>query len=267
MIKFLALDVDGTLLNSKREVCESTIETIKEAREMGVLVTICTGRPVQGAVPFVELFGLQSPIIAYNGGMIVDSKTMEVLYEQDVSGEDARRIIALGQERETTIIIWSNNQLYVNELNDHVNEYRQLSDVQPIKIQDYEEIIQQGITKLLWIDDVEKIRAYKADMHTQLQETVNVVISKPHYLEFVDKKVSKGEALKQIGEIYGINQDEMMAIGDGDNDLPMLEYAGLGVAMGNAPDFVKEKVQFVTASNDEDGIAAAIRKFIVKVER
>ncbi|BES65030.1 sugar-phosphatase [Gottschalkiaceae bacterium SANA] len=267
MIKFLALDVDGTLLNSKREVCESTIEMIKEAQEKDVLVTICTGRPVQGAVPFVKMFGLQSPIIAYNGGMIVDSKTMEVLYEQDVSGEDARRIIALGQERETTIIIWSNNQLYVNELNDHVNEYKQLSDVQPIKIQDYEEIIQQGITKLLWIDDVEKIRTYKADMHTQLQETVNVVISKPHYLEFVDKKVSKGEALKQIGEIYGISRNEMMAIGDGDNDLPMLEYAGLGVAMGNAPDFVKEKVQFVTASNDEDGIAVAIRKFIVTVER
>ena len=267
MIKFLALDVDGTLLNSNREVSESTIESVKEARKNGVLVTICTGRPVQGAVPFVKLFGLQSHIIAYNGGMIVNSKTMEVLYEQDVSAEDARRIIALGEERKTTIIIWSNNQLYVNELNDHVNEYRQLSDVHPIKIDDYEVIIQQGITKLLWIDDVEKIKVFKAEMHDQLQKTVNVVISKPHYLEFVDKKVSKGEALKHIGEIYGINQDEMMAIGDGDNDLPMLEYAGLGVAMGNAPDFVKEKVQFVTSSNDEDGIAIAIRKFIVNVER
>lgn len=266
MIKFVALDVDGTLLNSNREVSESTIEAVKEAKAKGTLVTICTGRPVQGAIPFVELFGLKSPIIAYNGGMIVDSKSMEILYEQGVSPEDARRIIALGEERKTTIIIWSNNQLYVNELNEHVHAYKQLSNVQPIKINDYEEIIQQGITKLLWIDAVETIQAYKVELQAELQETVNVCTSKAHYLEFVDREVSKGEALKHIGEIYGIKQDEMMAIGDGDNDLPMLEYAGLGVAMGNAPDLVKEKVQFVTASNDEDGIAIAIRKFIVDAE-
>jgi len=266
MYKFIALDVDGTLMTSERTIAESTRKAIQAAREIGVLVCISSGRPYVGVGPIAKDLGLKAPMIAYNGGMIVDSTTDQILYECSVDPDDARKVIADAHKEDTTLIIWSQDKLYVNRMDERVDSYRQISDVVPHLIEDYEALIQQGITKILWIDELDTIVAFREKYRAKYGQRLNVVRSLPMFLEFVDKGVSKAEAMKKIGERHGIRREEMIAIGDGDNDLEMLEYAGLGIAMGNAHEEVKEAADAVTASNDEDGIAKAIQKYILDVQ-
>lgn len=176
--------------------------------------------------------------------------------------DDARNILSWGKKFNTTMIIWSKNKLYVNELNERVNDYKQLSKVEAIKIEDEEEIIQNGITKILWYDEVEKINYFQSVLNNKLGEGVTYCTSKPIFLEFFDKRVSKAVAMEKIGEYLGIKRDEMIAIGDGFNDLSMIEYAGLGVAMENAPDEIKAIANYVTLSNDNDGVGYVLDEFI-----
>jgi len=266
MYKFIALDVDGTLMTSERTIADSTRNAIQAARKKGVLVSISSGRPYVGVGPIAKELGLQAPMIAYNGGMIVDAVNDQILYECSMKSDDARKVIADAQTEDTTLIIWSKDKLYVNRIDDRVESYIQISDVVPHLIEDYEALIGQGITKILWIDELDTIEAFRETYRAKYREHLNVVRSLPMFLEFVDKGVSKAEAMKKIGELHGISREEMIAIGDGDNDLEMLEYAGLGIAMGNAHDEVKEKADAVTDSNDEDGIAKAIRKYILDTQ-
>ncbi|MGV8146413.1 MAG: Cof-type HAD-IIB family hydrolase [Alkaliphilus sp.] len=261
MYKLLALDVDGTLLNSKGEVSEKTIKGIRELVNKGVLVLICTGRPTQGTVELYKKLRLKMPVIAYNGAKIVNLDTGEILHEQNLKSIDVKKIVEIGEEFKTTIIVWSDNQLYSNSLNDNVMAYKELSGVEPIVIDNYENIIQQGATKVLWIDEVEKIAEFQKLLDTRLDADVNYCTSKPYYLEFIDESISKGRALNILCDKYKIKREETIAIGDGQNDITMLEFAGAGVAMGNAPKEVKDKANYVTATNDKDGIALAIEKY------
>ncbi|MBN4056597.1 MAG: hydrolase Cof [Alkaliphilus sp.] len=261
MYKLLALDVDGTLLNSQGEVTDKTVKSIRELVSKGVLVLICTGRPTQGTVELFEKLGLKMPVIAYNGAKIVNLNTGAILHEQNLRGIDVKKIVEIGEELKTTIIIWSNNQLYTNTMNDNVIAYKKLSGVEPIVIDDYVDIIQQGATKVLWIDEVEKIAEFQRLLDIRLDADVNYCTSKPYYLEFIDKTVSKGRALSIICDKYELKREEIIAIGDGQNDITMLEFAGVGVAMGNSSQEVKDKADYITATNDEEGIALVIDKY------
>lgn len=261
--KLVAVDMDGTLLNSDGNISEQTVEAIRKCVEKGIIVTISTGRPIQGINRYNEILKLDVPFITYNGAMIVKSMSKEILYEQGLSAQDARQILKLGQAIDTTVIVWSNNKLYVNKLNDQANDYKKLSALEPILITDQEALIKNGITKILWSDDVDKIKAYQEEIAGKVGPGVTYCTSKPIYLEFFDVKVSKALSLEKVCRYYSIKSEETIAIGDGYNDLSMLEYAGLGIAMGNAPDDIKAKCGYVTETNNKDGVASALNKFLL----
>jgi Cof subfamily protein (haloacid dehalogenase superfamily) len=261
--KLIAVDIDGTLLNSEGIITEKTRASIQKAVSKGAIFSICTGRPIQGVESFNSLLNLDAPFITYNGAMIVMGKSKEILFNQGLSAEAARNILKLGQELGTTIIVWANNKLYAYELNERVLDYKQIAKVEPILIKDEEDLVQNGITKILWYDDPEKLDYYQNILKDKIGDSVNYCTSRPTFLEFIDKNVSKAVAMEKIGEHFNIKREEMIAIGDGFNDLSMIEYAGLGVAMGNAPEAIKAKANFVTLSNDEDGIALVLDKFLL----
>jgi Cof subfamily protein (haloacid dehalogenase superfamily) len=261
--KLIAVDMDGTLLNSDGKITEKTRDAIQRAIEKGVLFSICTGRPIQGVESFNSLLNLDSPFITYNGAMIVMGKSKEILFQQNLTAEAARKILNIGKEFGTTIVAWSMNKLYCYELSEKVHDYKQITKVEPILIENEEEIIQNGITKILWIDTPEKLDYYQKVLRDKLGDSVNYCTSRPMFLEFFHNKVSKAVAMEKLGEHFGIKREEMIAIGDGFNDLPMIEYAGLGVAMGNAPADIKAKAAYVTLSNDKDGIAHVLEKFVL----
>lgn len=262
MYKLLALDIDGTLLNSSGEVSESTKQAIKRVQGENVLVTISTGRPVQGVHKYIKLLNLQAPIITYNGAMIIDSKTNEVIYEQNLETLDARQVIELGNSYDTTMIVWSNNQLHVNRIDDDIRNYQAMSGEIPILIEDYEKVYAQGITKIIWVNNPNKLIAFQEELKGLVNESVTFVTSKAHYLEFFNKKVSKAKALEFIGSKFNISKDEMIAIGDGNNDIDMIDYVGMGVAMENATESVKSVSNYITTSNDHEGIFNALKELI-----
>jgi Cof subfamily protein (haloacid dehalogenase superfamily) len=261
--KLMAVDVDGTLLNSKGNLTEVTKVAIKAGVDKGLIFTISTGRPIQGIEYFNKMLDLDLPFITYNGAMVVMGESKEILYEQNLSQKDAKIIIELGKKYDTTMIVYVENKLYVSELSERTENYKRIANIEPILIEDVELLIKNGVTKILWYDEIEKIEEYQVEVGQYLNDTVNYHTSRPMFLEFVDKKASKAIAMEKLGEHFGIKQSEMIAIGDGYNDLSMIEYAGLGVAMENSKDAIKEKADYVTLSNDEDGVAHVINKFIL----
>lgn len=262
--KLMAVDIDGTLLNDRGELTENTKNAIKQWVDKGLIFTIASGRPIQGIEKLNRTLNLDVPFITYNGAMVVMGKSKKVLYEQKLSRNDSREIISLGNNYNATIMIWNDNKLYVPQINERVENYKMISGVEPILIDNLEKIIEKGVTKILWYDEVEKIAQYQKEIGSFLSENVNFHPSRPYFMEFVDKNASKAIAMEKLGQFYGIKQSEMIAVGDGFNDLSMIEYAGLGVAMANSPREVKEKADYITLSNEEDGVAHVIFEFISK---
>lgn len=262
--RLIAADMDGTLLNDSGTITPKTVAAIKAAVADGVMFTVSTGRPIQGVDKYNDLLDLKAPIITYNGAMIVKSDTREVLFSKTLLYNDAVSILNIGNEMGITMCVWANNRLYCNVHNEKVDDYKKLSGVEPMVIDDYGGLAKSGITKILWYDESDVIADVQQKLKSISFEKVTFCTSKPTFLEIFNSEVSKAEAMKKIGEIYNINRDEMIAIGDGNNDLPMIEYAGLGVAMANAPDGVKRKSDYITEnSNNSDGIAEVIEKFIM----
>lgn len=263
--KFAATDMDGTLLNNFNEITPYTADIIRQAVSAGLIFSICTGRPIEGVSRYLKQLDIQGPVITYNGAMILDSATGKILYRQDLEAEDARKILETGIHYNTTMCIWSDNKLYGNQLNDRIHEYSQATKVTPLPIPSIEQLLSQGITKILWYDDVEKIQQIEKELRAAAPfQSVTFCTSKPFYLEFFNSRVSKAAAIDKIGELYGFSPAETIAIGDGFNDLPMIRHAALGAAMSNAPDGVKQYADYITThTNNEDGVGEVLKKFVL----
>lgn len=260
--RLMAVDIDGTLLNSNGIMTDNTIEVIKRAVKKGLVFTISTGRPVQGVKSIIEKLNIDFPIITYNGAMVVMGDSGKILYEKKLTFQDAKSIIDLGGSLDVTVVVWNNNKLYVNVQNEKTRFYSSISGVTPVLCKDIKEAIKDGATKVLWYDNIEKINQYKDQIEKYFSENITYHTSRPYFLEFVDRNASKAIAMEKLGEYYDIDSKQMIAVGDGYNDLSMIEYAGLGIAMGNAPQEIKNKADYVTLSNDRDGLVHVIAKFI-----
>lgn len=264
--KFAAADMDGTLLNDSNEITSHTVDVIRRAVSGGLIFSICTGRPYQGVERYQKQLDISGPVITYNGAMILDSATGAVLYRQELEPEDVRKILEAGIRYNTTMCIWSDNKLYGNQLNDRIFEYSQATKVTPLLLPSIEQLLRQGVTKILWYDDTEKIHRIEKEMsETSPFHNVTFCTSKPFYLEFFNSNVSKAAAIDRIGQLYDFSSSETIAIGDGFNDLSMISHAALGVAMANAPDGVKKCADYVTGrTNNQDGVAEILEKFVLK---
>ncbi|MFZ7132207.1 MAG: Cof-type HAD-IIB family hydrolase [Eubacteriales bacterium] len=261
--KLLAVDIDGTLLNSDGILTQNTKESIHKAVERGVIFVICTGRPIQGVTDLNEEIGLDLPYITYNGAMVVMGKSKEILYERSLPKEQSRKIYRLGQHYDVTMVIWGNNQLYTNKINDHSIEYSGLTKTKCIEIQDLDDI-PYDITKILWYEDHEELLTCQKELEGQIDNHINMHFSRPYFLEFVDAQATKAIAIEKLCDYYGFGYNQTIAIGDGENDLSMIQSAGLGVAMSNAPEKIRRAAAFVTLSCDEDGVAHVIDKYIME---
>ena len=261
--KLLALDIDGTLLNDKRELTDRTVEAIKRAIESGVHVTLCTGRPIQGVKWLVEKLGIITPVITYNGAEIVDPASGEILFKNQLLPEDAVKIAEWGMDRGVTLIVWSQGDLYGYPMNERVDFYKQIALTEPKEVTDIKGLAEKGITKIIWFDEVERINQLKTQLNKSDFKSVTYVTSNPKFLEFFNSEVSKRISMERLCDLIGVTKEETVAIGDGYNDVPMLEGAGLSIAMGNAPDDIKALCVAVTDDNNNDGVAKAIERYIL----
>ena len=261
--KLIALDMDGTVLDSNKQISKRTASAIKKAIEYGVHVVLSTGRSIVGLRQYNEALKLKSPVISYNGGMVLNPADETVLYQKNLRPEDAQAVMQCGQTFGVSQIVWSNGSLYTFADTPQAREYAEKNKTEFTIIEDAVALSKQGITKVLWSDDPEQIARYQKELPHLLDGEMSYFTSCLHYLEFTDKEVSKGNALAFLSEHLQIAPAEMIAVGDGMNDESMLRYVGLGVAMENAVDAVKGFADMITSTNDEDGVAQVIEKFIL----
>lgn len=272
MYKLICLDMDGTLLNSSGKISPGNLQAIKSAHEKGVKVTICTGRVFTSAAYYGSLLGVKVPIIALNGAYIREKDKDEVIYKSVLGTHRCRKILKVLKKYgiyahfNAPDMIFTEKIIYSSEGYSRIN--KDLPDEWKINIQvseDWERVFEKYgdyITKCIAIDDdVKKIRKAKEELLQD--EEIEVVSSWYNNIEIMCKGVSKGRAVKVLSGFYNIKREEIMCIGDNENDISMIKYAGLGVAMGNAEEFVKNEADFVTDKNDEDGVARAIEKFVL----
>ena len=259
--KLLAVDLDGTLLNDDSEITERTRRAVLAAMEQGVMFVPSTGRPLCGVGHISAMFPGDYPFLLLNGALAVTGETKRVLFSQPLEPACAKEIFDLGVSRDIPVAVWAEGKLYASEDSALTQDYRAITGVDMPIISDLNGI--GNIEKLLWISTPEEAAQYQTEMHSHFGERVNAHTSRPYLLEFVSPKASKALALQAIGEAYGIRAEEMIAVGDGYNDVSMLEYAGLGIAMDNAPEDIKALCQYTTLSNNEDGLAALIERFIL----
>jgi len=268
--KMLVTDMDYTLLNKEKKVSDRNREALRRAMEKGVHMVVATGRIYTSARIYAKLLGLDTPIIASNGALIKDAS--KTIFRDILSQDTVREMLRLCHKYGVYCHFFTENTIYSEKLINvslrytEWNKYMGEEDQVRIRIvDDGEEIVEAAKSEVLkavvFDDDDEKIQK----LRDGIMETgiVSVSQSMKHNLEVMNKGVTKGNAVRILAQMYGINREEIIAIGDNENDISMIEYAGLGIAMGNAEEILKRAADHVTGDYQEDGVAEAIEKFIL----
>ncbi|SJZ42397.1 Cof-type HAD-IIB family hydrolase [Selenihalanaerobacter shriftii] len=263
--KLVAIDMDDTLLSDELILPLKVKKVIQEAVDKGIVVTVATGRMYSSTLPYVKDLGLDIPIITYNGALIKEAVSSDVKYHRPVPIDLAKEIVALATEEDWHLNIYLDDILYVNNLGDEADIYERISGIKPVLInEDPVEFLTKPPTKLLIIsENAAKTDEILLKLGSRFRDLLNITKSKPRFVEIMNKEISKGTALSDLAMDLGVKQDEVIAIGDSLNDLEMVEYAGLGVAVANASVELKEKADYITKSNEEFGVAEVIKKFIL----
>jgi len=262
-IKLIAVDLDDTLLDKSGAVSPRTRAAIAAALANGVTVTIATGRMYRSAAPFARQLGLDVPLITYNGALIKSSLSGEVLYHRPLAERLAHQVLELFRRNSWYIQSYLDDVLYVRELDAKAQWYAAFAKVEAVPAGESFYTMPGAPTKLLSLGDPETIREICREVRKEFGAALSAVISKPQFLEMIDPGVGKGRALDFLAARLGISRAEVMAVGDSENDLDLLEHAGLAVAMGNASAELKARADAVTAANDADGVAEAIERYVL----
>ncbi len=267
-IKLIAIDIDGTLLNNQHQVTKEVHEALKKAEAQGVKIVLCTGRPitgVKGLLKELDLYKESDFVITYNGSLVQATHTNEIISKFGLSHEDYLEIDLLARKLGVHLHSETEDTMYTS--NRDISPYTileaHLVDM-PLKFRTPEEMTADlSIIKMMMIDEPALLDEIIPKIPADFLEKYTVVKSTPFFLEILNKEVDKGAAVERLAKHLGLEQSEVMAIGDNENDLTMIQYAGLGVAMENATENVKNSAKVITTSNDAHGVAVAIEKYVL----
>lgn len=263
-IRLLICDIDDTLIGHDNVVSDRVRSTLDKVSERGITVAMATGRMHNSALPFVEMLGAHGPVISYNGALIIDTETGERMRHCPLSLEDARDVLRFAEETGTYAQYYSIDEYYIEEHNEASQGYHDAAGIRGIAVhRPLYEAIEFPPMKVLFICEPER----KAEVYRMAQQRfgqrMEVVSSKDLYLEFTHRDANKGTACQALAAHYGVDQAHVMAIGNGHNDISMIQWAGWGVAVDNSSDEVKQAADAVTASQADDGAAQAIEQYIL----
>ncbi len=264
--KIIALDLDGTLTNSEKKITPKTKEALFRIQEKGIKVVLASGRPTPGVLPLAEELRLQdygSYILSYNGAKIINCKTKEAVCNETLPGWIIKEVYEEALAQDVGIITYEDDAIIAGNGIDKYIEIEAGINKLPIKeVSDFVEYVDFDVNKCLLTGYDEHMARVERNFGKRFGTLLNIYRSEPFFVEVMPKGIDKAHSLDKLLKSLGYTKDELICCGDGFNDLSMIKYAGLGVAMANAQDKVKEVADFITKSNDEDGIAYVIEKFI-----
>lgn len=269
MIKLVAIDLDGTLLNAKKKVSQRNFTVLKKVQKLGVKVVLCTGRPLKSVETYIDQLGLlgkEDFSITFNGGLVQQNKTGHILAKEILKFEDIGQVYKVTNSLSLPLDVLSMNVVYHVEPapSSYPSIYAQLNPAMDYLHENVNKLNSVNIyNKMVVAVAAEYLDQQLASFPAFCYERFEIVKSRNCLLEILPKSVSKAKGIDSLISHLGITADEVMSIGDEENDLSMIEYAGVGVAMGNAVEKVKQQAQFITADNEADGVAEAIEKYIL----
>ena len=267
-IELIALDIDGTLVDSNKRITDKTKKAIFKFIDMGGKLVIASGRSVTGLKQYVGELGLEKLggyLISFNGSVTIDLKTGKTVSQTMIEPEFFPEIIECAENNGISIATYKDGKAITQKSRDkYFLEETSLNNLEVVYVENLLEELKYPVPKFLLTDETRDLEQAEQNMKEQIK-CVNVFRSEPYYLELVPKDLDKGKALIKLCEYLKIDASKTLACGDGYNDIPLIKSAGIGVAMGNAQPPVKAAADFITLSNDEDGVAYAIEKFCFNV--
>lgn len=265
--QLLALDLDGTLTNSKKEISKPTLEALIEIQKEGKKVVLASGRPTKGILPLAEQLCLQdygSYILSFNGGCITDCRSGQIIYNKTLPDDVALPLFYIVKKYAGADIIayTSENILSGVKANKYTELESRINHMPIIQADDFPFEVPEPANKFLITGEPDTIQRIKKEAEEHFRSYLYLYCSDPFFLEIMPPRIDKAHSLLKLLTSIGLAAEQMICCGDGYNDLTMIETAGLGVAMANAQPPVREKADYITKSNDEDGVLHVINQFM-----
>ena len=266
----LVLDVDGTLHNSHREISDATKNALIEAQKRGKTIAIASGRSIAGIRQTASAISLEEYggyVIAYNGTTVINCKTGECIYNQTLPADLIAPVYEEAAKLQVAIMAYRDSAkeiIVAGGVTDYVAADAAASCVTIRETDQFVKELSFPINKIFVSGEPDKMKEVERILQRKFGSVLNVFRSDPYYVELLPKYTDKGVAVDKLVKYMDITKERVMCVGDSNNDLPMLRYAGMGVAMGNASDRIKEQADYVTDSNDDDGIVKVIEKFMTE---
>lgn len=261
LIKLIAIDLDGTLINSNLRISERDIESIRKCRQKGIIVSIVTGRSIRSVGEITGLMDLKGLHLASSGSVVIDEK-LKIYKVLKVSGRLVRKIVQKSREWDKAIVIhgvdgFLKYEKYFPDL-EHIAEKKELfKEVEDILAAD---ILNNSLQMTILIDKDDEFNHYVKEI---VGESAKIRRAGPYFLNIMNNKAGKLFGVKEILREAGLEKKNLMVIGDAELDIGIIKYAGVGVAMGNAPQNVKDHADYLTSDNDNSGVSEAIEKYIL----
>ena len=266
--KLLVLDVDGTLLNDEREISKRTLAALLKVQQMGVRIVLASGRPTYGLMPLaktLELGNYGGFVLSYNGCQIIKAQNGEILFERRINPEMLPYLEKKARKNGLAIFTYHNDTLITDSPdNEYIKNEALRNNLKIIKEDEFSTAIDFAPCKCMLVSDKEEaLIELEQHWEKRLAGTLDAFRSEPYFLEVVPCGVNKANTLGALLEHLEVTREEAIAVGDGVCDVTMLQLAGMGIAMGHSQDSVKVCADYVTASNEEDGVALAVEKLIL----
>ena len=276
-IKAIVLDIDGTLYSSEKKVTPKTKDILIKAQQQGIKVILASGRPTTGMIEVgkeLQLDVYEGYYVSFNGSKVVDAKTREELFDYPMDLEDAKHVLHhLKQFDRARAMINHGEYMYVHDVYDNyidingtsMNIYQYEArggNFKLCEVDDLETFVDFSVNKILTTGDPAYLETHYKAMSEPFKDTLSCMFTAPIYFEYTAKNIDKAAALDALFTSIGINKEEVISFGDGQNDTSIIKYAGIGVAMGNAVAELKEVADEITLSNEEDGIAVALEQHL-----
>ncbi|GAA5647390.1 Cof-type HAD-IIB family hydrolase [Vibrio proteolyticus] len=269
MFKLIALDMDGTLLNSQKAISPRTKDAIAKARAAGVKVVLASGRPLEGMQDKLDELGISGDnefVLFYNGSMVKELGSGAIIHQKIIDGRAAKQVAKLAQELGLNTHAFSQIHGLITPKTSEYTQVEASINGLPVTEIDFDTLEDDHpIVKAMIVAAPDKLTAAIKTLPQELHQDFTIVQSAPFFLEFLNTGSNKGVGIQAIAEHLGIRSEEVICMGDAENDHHMLRYAGLGVAMANAMEETKAIADYITLSNDDDGVAYVIEKFVLNI--
>ena len=264
--KMLVLDIDGTLTNSQKQVSPRTLEAVLRIQQQGHIVVVASGRPTPGMLRVAKTLQLEKYggyLLSYNGARIANMKTGEVVCHLQLPHEYLPRLYDFAEKNDIGIITYEKEWIVSGRRRDeHIDLEAWINQIPVHDVDNFVEYVDFPVTKCLFTAPVDRAPALERELAAKFVGKLSIYRSEPFFIECMPLHVDKARSLERLLEHLHMDVSDVIACGDGFNDLTMIRFAGIGVAMANAQDAVKAEADYITLSNDEDGVADVIEKFI-----